>query len=233
MIKTKYLTPEIYYDHSRDFQLIGRLFDASFNYIHTNSGIIYDIPSSNMHNKALELLAYTLGFQSKHNYPINQLRAICSCMSIILRDKGTVKSIYDILNALLRAENISEQASVIRELDENDKYTNNLLIFIPNQLKDINLFKDLLDYVLPAGTSLTISRHSLVELSKESTSTTDDAKYSIGKKVYETSFVPKYGQGFDEEHSQLSGGRFDNSTIVPYDKDAKYIDLDVVEEREP
>ena len=225
MIKTKQLTPEVYYDHSRDFQLIGRLFEVVFNHIKTNSDVIYNIPSAlTINSEELELLAYTLGFQSKHDYPINQLRAICSCMSTILRDKGTTKSLYDVLNALLRAEDIAEQPSIIKEKDENNKYTGNILLFIPSGLKDINLFKDLLDYILPAGMGLSISRHSLVELSKESTSTTDDVQYSVGKKSYQTSFVPKFGEGFDEEHEQLSGGRFDNSVITPYDADAELVE---------
>ena len=37
MIKLQELTPSVYYEQSRDFQFIGRLYDIVLNYIKTNA----------------------------------------------------------------------------------------------------------------------------------------------------------------------------------------------------
>ena len=46
MIKTKNLTPENYYKQSRDFQLIGRIFDFVLNYLKTNVDAVSNNPFS-------------------------------------------------------------------------------------------------------------------------------------------------------------------------------------------
>lgn len=224
MIKTKNLVPDIYYDHSRDFQLIGRLYELIFNYIKTNSDTIYNIPSaSTINSEELELLAYTLGFKSKHDYPISQLRAVCSCMSEILRNKGTNQSILSALNACLRAENILEQPTLRKEKDDEGNYTGGLELFVPSSLKDLNLFEDLLDYILPAGVSVSIIKHSLLEgIGKVSNTNTVDIQASVYKESYMTSFVPTFEQGEDIIQSDIEGGRHDNTVVVPYDENADY-----------
>ena len=61
MIKLQNLTPEIYYKQSRDFQLIGRLFDIVLNYVKTNADNLYSLPIGNdMNENLLNLLSYTL-----------------------------------------------------------------------------------------------------------------------------------------------------------------------------
>ena len=227
MIKVKNLVPEVYYDHSRDFQLIGRLYEIVFNYLKTNSDTIYDIPSAaSINSEELELLATTLGFQSKHNYPVNQLRAICGSLSEILKNKGTLKSIEQALNALLRAEDITDIPTVFKDRDDDGNYLQNISIYIPSQLKDLNLFKDLLEYILPAGITFTISHHSLKELQEESISIVDnpwDNSWNVYlKKSSETSFVPRYTDASGQDAVELSdrkGGRNDNTIVVPYEED--------------
>ena len=69
MIKLQNLTPVVYYDQSRDFQFIGRLYDLVLNYIKTNAANLYNLPSGkNMDEQLLNLLALTLGFKPKKNY---------------------------------------------------------------------------------------------------------------------------------------------------------------------
>lgn len=152
MIKLQNLTPEVYYKHSRDFQLLGRLYDIVLNSVKTNSDLLYQIPNGdNFNTKLIDLLAMTLGFKSKHNYNIKQLQAISGALPLIMRNKGNIQSIQIAGQALLSSEGITEPFNC--EMIDNILY-----VFIPRQLSDINLFTDLLDYILPAGISCEVAR---------------------------------------------------------------------------
>ena len=44
MIKLRNLTPDVYYNESRDFQFIGRLFDVVLNSVKTEADLLYNVP---------------------------------------------------------------------------------------------------------------------------------------------------------------------------------------------
>lgn len=144
MIKIQDLTPSIYYNESRDFQFIGRLYDVVLNYLKTNADLMYLIPSKN--TVFIDLLALTLGLNLKHKYNTDQLMAICSVFTEILRNKGTLTAVQLIGDTILHAEGITDSFEV--EISD-DGLT--LDLYIPIELTDLNLFNDLLEYVLPAG----------------------------------------------------------------------------------
>ena len=145
MIKLQDLTPSIYYEQSRDFQFIGRLYDIVLNYVKTNADNLYTLPiGKNMDEKLLNLLAFTLGFQSKHHYNSKQLLAICSVLPLILKNKGSLNAILIAVNSILYAEGISQA------LDYEFK-NNNLVLYLSQDLSDLTLLKDIMIYILPAG----------------------------------------------------------------------------------
>lgn len=145
MIKLQDLTPSIYYEQSRDFQFIGRLYDIVLNYIKTNADNLYTLPiGKNMDEKLLNLLAFTLGFQSKHHYNSKQLLAICSVLPLILKNKGSLNAILIAVNSILYAEGINQA------LDYEFK-DNNLVLYLSPDLSDLTLLKDIMIYILPAG----------------------------------------------------------------------------------
>lgn len=154
MIKLENLTPEVYYKQSRDFQFIGRLYDLVLNSVKTNSDLLQGLPiSNNSNNEFLDLMAMTLGFKAKHNYNINQLRAICASLPKIMKNKGNVRAVILACQALLNSEGITHALDY-----EISKDNLNLNLFIPQDLTDINLLVDLLDYILPAGMLCNITR---------------------------------------------------------------------------
>jgi len=181
MIKLQDLTPEVYYKQSRDFQFIGRLYDVVLNSVKTNADLIAALPlSKNSDEKLIDLMTLTLGFTPKHNYNIAQLTALCSAFCEVLRNKGSLYSIETAANVLLHAEGINQKAEAYpvhkkdaegQELNEYD-YTQ-INVFIPNTLSDINLFKDILNYILPAGMSCNIIRSASLGLDKPSTTDLD------------------------------------------------------------
>ena len=145
MIKLQELTPSVYYEQSRDFQFIGRLYDIVLNYVKTNADNLYTLPiGKNMDEKLLNLLAFTLGFQSKHQYNSKQLLAICSVLPLILKHKGSLNAILIAVNSILYAEGINQA------LDYEFK-NNNLILYLSPDLSDLTLLKDIMIYILPAG----------------------------------------------------------------------------------
>ena len=145
MIKLQELTPSVYYEQSRDFQFIGRLYDIVLTYIKTNADNLYTLPiGKNMDEKLLNLLAFTLGFQSKHHYNSKQLLAICSVLPLILKNKGSLNAILIAVNSILYAEGINQA------LDYEFK-NNNLVLYLSQDLSDLTLLKDIMIYILPAG----------------------------------------------------------------------------------
>lgn len=152
MIKIEENVPKVYYNMSRDFQLIGRLYDLVVNYVKTNTDLIKSLPlSENSPDEFLELMSLTLGFKPRHIYNVNQLRALSNVFTEIIRNKGSIYSIVLAGYTLLNAEGLSEQMTCY----VSDKI---IKIFISDKLSDLNLFIDLLDYILPAGMSASIVR---------------------------------------------------------------------------
>lgn len=156
MIKLQNLTPEVYYKESRDFQLLGRLFDLVLNAVKTDTDLLYNLPlSTNSDEKLLELLALTLGFKPKHQYNARNLKAVCSVFSEILRNKGSIKAIKIACEALFNSMDISQQLDYDFTKDKDNIELN---LYIAQDFGDITLLNDLLSYILPAGMSCNIIR---------------------------------------------------------------------------
>jgi len=226
MIKLENLTPKIYYAASRDFQLIGRLYDTVLNSVKTNSELIYSIPlSENSDSRLIDLMAATLGFKSRHKYNTKQLLAICSVFSVIIKQKGTLQAIETACKALLVAEGITEDVFV--EIDSSDRFVVN--IYIPQVLSDINLLQDLLYYILPAGMSCNIikelreSKKADIKFGLTAKSTVWDntntawAPGTSFSDIEDTtvSIVPELSDdNLRDVHAKGTPGIFINSTIV-------------------
>lgn len=108
-IRLQDMTPRPYYRQSRDFQFIGRLFDVVLNSVKTNADSLYDLPlSADSDAKLIDLMAMTLGFKIRHNYPAKQLKAVCSVLPTIMRQKGSKRAIETAIKAILGAEGLKK-----------------------------------------------------------------------------------------------------------------------------
>ena len=204
MIKLQELTPSVYYEQSRDFQFIGRLYDIVLNYIKTNADNLYTLPiGKNMDEKLLNLLAFTLGFQSKHHYNSKQLLAICSVLPLILKNKGSLNAILIAVNSILYAEGISQA------LDYEFK-NNNLVLYLSQDLSDLTLLKDIMIYILPAGIGCDMIKKIQIVNKIETILTTTDTV-----KVYKDAankFNKILNLRDDKEKGILASGRPANNT---------------------
>jgi hypothetical protein len=109
-----------------------------------------------MDEQLLNLLALTLGFKPTRKYNSKQLRAICSVLPTILRHKGSIQALVLATNALLAAEGVRQP------LDYTMQPKEGITLYVAQELEDLNLFTDLLDYLLPAGLSCNIVKESQV-----------------------------------------------------------------------
>ena len=148
MIKVRDLVPEVYYNESRDFQTIGRVYEAIFNYLKTNADLMASLPISGGSDwHMLNLMATTLGFQGRREYDNDELRALCMSLIPILRLKGSKSSVVLAVNTMLNAHGIDEVPTILVDPEDNFNY----LIYISERLTDTTLLEDLMDYILPAG----------------------------------------------------------------------------------
>jgi hypothetical protein len=164
MIKIQDLTPTIYYNHSRDFQLMGRLYELVLNYLKTNAANLYNLPvGKNMDEQLLNLLALTLGFTPTKNYNSKQLRAVCSVLPTILQYKGSIQALILATDALLAAEGVQQP------LDYTLIPKQRITLYVAQELDDLSLLTDLLDYLLPAGLSCYIVKETQLVTKIETT----------------------------------------------------------------
>lgn len=154
MIRLQDSTPAVYYNESRDFQLIGRLYDLVLNAVKTDADIISSLPSGdNLPDSLLDLYAMTLGLKLRTSrYTSAHLRAVCKVFPELLRTKGSIHSIRVLCNALLAAEGISEKIDV-----SIDGYT--MRLSIPGRYLYTALLEDILNYILPAGMDYVLIRN--------------------------------------------------------------------------
>ena len=152
MIKVYNQLPHIYYNESRDFQVFGRLYETLFNYIKSNIDLIYNLPTGYYSDKKLvQLLAKTLGFQSKHEYITKDLQNLLSIFSYIIKRKGTKEVLEIVSTLLLTSQNLEGKAEVLLEEDENGKQLYSVKIIFPEIVNDLELLEDVFNYILPAG----------------------------------------------------------------------------------
>jgi hypothetical protein len=157
MINIKNQVPGIYYEASRDFQILGHLYEVVLNYVKTNADMLYLLPNGiEEDTRATELLATTLGFKLRRNYDKAQLAALVSIFPQLLKIKGTLKAVTLAGDALVKASGVPGMfASEIKD--------HVLIIKIPIELSDITLFIDLLPYILPFGLRVEIVRNTVIK----------------------------------------------------------------------
>lgn len=152
-MKVSNLVPEVYYKESRDFCYIGRLFEIVFNYMKSGVDLMdLNLLNENINSSALQLLSYTLGFETKHEYNTKNLISILSVFTELLKNKGTQYAIEKAVQTLLNSQNISSKADINiikNNIDLNESYK--VIIYVPSNIKDLILLEDLFNYILPVG----------------------------------------------------------------------------------
>lgn len=215
MLKTQKLTPEIYYKESRDFQLLGRIYDFIFNYVKTEIDLIKTFPlNNNQDTSFIELLLKTLGFKPLKEYQINQLLALASVWINLIKNKGSLTAIDTLIKTILKIENIKENYTINLDLNQDIP---TVIIQIREYInsQDIALIEEVLDYILPIGVSFIIQDVNLMNditpLSiqlEENTSISSTVREEIsslanGDNITETSIGYKYTGTFKGNEKEI------------------------------
>ena len=156
MLNLKELTPNVYYNKSRDFQFLCHLFEAVLNAVKTDAELLKSLPYHEQSpNSTLDLLAYTLGLHLRGTrYTNKQLLAICKVFPLLLRNKGSLQSIDILCAALFHAEGLSGDKSHYEVKIEG----NTIILTLPAEFTSITLVNELLTYIVPAGVNFYIQQ---------------------------------------------------------------------------
>ena len=170
VIQVKEMTPQIYTEESRDFQLLSRLYDSTFNGVKFDTDSILSlINTKECRTSVLQLLQTKLGFFTERKLDDEKLRSILECFPILVRNKGSLRAIKEALYLFLRMYSVSSDLEVYYlqtpssppfSEDEpcilsNGKppENNSLLIRIHSfeTKPDTSVLEELFRYILPAG----------------------------------------------------------------------------------
>lgn len=221
MIRLQDSTPRVYYEQSRDFQFIGRLFDIVLNSAKTNADCVNTLPlDKDMDDRLLNLLALTLGFSHRRRYNSKQLAAVCSVLPTIMRNKGSVYGITVAVNAILQAEGLTQP------LDYSIEEGQLLTLYLPTDLRDLTLLKDVMSYVLPAGMSCAMV-NELRETHKANTTISTTDEVNMKQLIVKASKLSRLSRGDNlrsEDGPKNYTGMMANATVLTADQLAEVND---------
>ena len=113
VIRLQEMTPQIYTDESRDFQLLSRLYDSVFNGLKFDTDSILDlIDTKECRTSVLQLLQTKLGFFTERKIDDEKLRSILECFPILVRNKGSLRAIKETLYLFLRMYSVSSNMEI-------------------------------------------------------------------------------------------------------------------------
>ena len=159
LLRMQNRTPPIYCEDSRDFQLFCRLYDTIVNGMLFDVDTITDIINTkSIRSSFLQLLQTKLGFFTLHSFDENTLRYVLSGFPLMVKNKGSVKSIEYAVNTFLKINNILSTVTVTYQktpLLLNNGYTvpaHTIVVGISASLQEATILKEIFRYILPAGT---------------------------------------------------------------------------------
>lgn len=148
MFRTADNIPEYYVNNSRDFQLLCRAKDASFNGVKYNINSINHISNTlEINSRLLSLLKSKLGFFSEDRLSEDQLRYLLAGFPKIIREKGSTNCILQIINLWLRLYQIDGKLTSVAI--DND--THKIRIRMSAIQNDTKLLDEMFKYVLPTS----------------------------------------------------------------------------------
>lgn len=143
--------PDVYTSFSRDFQLLCNVYDVVYNGVRFDISTMCDIlDTRRIKENMLPYLQSKLGFFTVENFTAPILRTILLGFRDMIRYKGTLEGIYQAVYIYLHVLNVRESV-VINVINKSQVQDYIIEIKINGQLKNIEILKSLLDYVIPTS----------------------------------------------------------------------------------
>lgn len=174
MFRLQNNVPEVYVQSSRDFQLLCRLYDAVFQGVrYSIDSLKYASNTKECNKELLPLLATKLGFFTQLNLSEDEFKSLLQVFPIIIRHKGSVRGINEIITLFQR---ISKDMTAAAKWNINTVNKDDRVIQIIFSSSNVNekLLLELLQYVLPAGYSVTVDIATEIATSRDSIALTSD-----------------------------------------------------------
>lgn len=171
MINFQDMTPDIYCDESRDFQLLCKIGDFTFNEVKYEADTITHIlDTRQIKGSILPLLQTKLGFFSSSDMTDDELRMVLRVFPELIKLKGSDLALKYLLNACLKLYNISASFKIERVGQDTkigsinlDKYS--ILVGINKVISISNIVQELIKYIMPPGYKMYIYFYTDIPLS--------------------------------------------------------------------
>lgn len=152
-------TPEVYTSTSRDFQLIGRLYDCIINGVKFDTDSMLDvINTDNIDSRLLKLLQTKIGFFSSKDITDESLRYVLKAFPEIIKHKGSIKSIKQAVCAFLKLNGIKSTVYINKTNNSlSNPYT--IEIGIDDSITNTYILDEILKYILPTGYTIMYTYH--------------------------------------------------------------------------
>lgn len=174
ILRLQNMTPPVYTEESRDFQLLCRLYDCVIN------GLKFDIDSilelintRNTRSSALPLLQTKVGFYTDKKIDSSRLRSVLECFPIIVKNKGSLYAIKMSVYLYLRIYKMYTKSNIWYSYD-----TNFLTVEIITNKKAPStiILDELFRYILPTGATYSIIFNSAASQMSETVNVIGEAE---------------------------------------------------------
>lgn len=157
LIKTTEMTPAIYSQESRDFQIYLRLYDTIFNMLKFDTDEVKDLTNTELiRSEMLPLLQTKLGFFTNYSIPGDQVRSILKVFPLIVRNKGTMLGIRQAVRAFLNIYNLSADLDIYYTTTAITQGSlvipdHTVVVGVTEKVDSFYILEELFRYILPAG----------------------------------------------------------------------------------
>ena len=150
LIRMQNNVPETYINQSRDFQLLCRMYDVVMNGVKFNIDNVGTITDDKyIQSKLLGLLQTKVGYFESAVTDDN-LRYLLTSFPYIMKNKGSLKSIEQLINVYLKMNHISVPFQVWVDLAENSVRC----IIKSGKVLDTSMIDGVMKYIVPTGFSI-------------------------------------------------------------------------------
>lgn len=162
MIRCQELVPDYYIEESRDFQVLCRLYDYTFNALKYNIDTMQSLTNTPLvKDTALPLVGDKFGIYDKQSY---SNRELLTALPTAVKNKGSLHSIKTLLNAYLDSMHIFDYAVAYHSTDQQSAdeisqmlqreikpYTLVIVLSTSPSLVDLHVLTEYLKMVVPCG----------------------------------------------------------------------------------
>ena len=151
MIRTQQNVPEPYVDQSRDFQLLGRMYDCVVNGVKFDiDSMTHAIDTNSCRSNFLPLLQTKIGFFSEKAITDDELRYILKAFPTLIKNKGSILAIKQAIWMYLKLKHLKTRVQIIiTGKNSPEPYT--IRIGVETGFVDVLPLNEVLKYIIPTG----------------------------------------------------------------------------------